>query len=492
MFKRVSFNLSLNGKLILMMLLLSTILVTVLLFFYTRSEKRLLLEMERQASDLTKAIQIGVEEVTGHAASDEARLEKYLDKLNAKGINEISIISNTDEIVASSNPSKVGQPITHRRKELIIKAELGEPVSEEGKAFNVILPVIAGNTQYGYVHLKINKDDFSEILQRSAFERIAATIFIFAIGIVVTLVLSRHYTQPIHQVVDAAKRVGAGDLNQHIPVKSKDEIGELSETFNFMVQKLKESRTLEERLREAEHLSALGQLSRNIAHEIRNPLNFINLSIDHMSEKYKPGDPSKQDQFANLISGIKLEVQRLDKLVNEYLNYSRPMKLNKQRVRLERLLDDVIDLVWAKAEADHTVIERQFCDRCSALQLDLDPDLLKSCILNVIGNAFHAIAAAGRDGRLVIRTDLLDDEFVLSVRDNGQGVPREHLSRIFEPFFSTKEDGLGLGLPMTKRVVEEHGGRVEFSTVEGQGSEVRMFLPLTVHNVPEPALVGVA
>ncbi len=130
-------------------------------------------------------------------------------------------------------------------------------------------------------------------------------------------------------------------------MKSRDEIGELSETFNFMVRKLKESRTLEERLREAEHLSALGQISRNIAHEIRNPLNFINLSIDHMSVKHRPDDPSKQEQFANLISGIKLEVQRLDKLVNEYLNYSRPMKLNKQRVRLEGLIEDVIDLVWA-------------------------------------------------------------------------------------------------------------------------------------------------
>ncbi|HSB52266.1 MAG TPA: ATP-binding protein [Dissulfurispiraceae bacterium] len=491
MLKRLSFNLSLNMKLILMMLFLSFILVAILMFFYTRSEKRLLLEMERQASELTKAIQIGVEEVTGHAATDEARLAKYLEKLNAKGINEISIISNTDEIVASSNPSKVGQAITHKRKELIIKAELGEPVSEEGRAFNVILPVIAGNTQYGYVHLKINKDDFSEILQRSAIERIAATVFIFGVGILITVILSRHYTRPIRQVVRASKRVAAGDLNQNIPVKSRDEIGELSETFNFMVRKLKESRTLEERLREAEHLSALGQLSRNIAHEIRNPLNFINLSIDHMSEKYKPEDPAKQEKFANLIGGIKQEVQRLDKLVNDYLDYSRPMKLNKRRVRVDGLLADVIDLVWAKAEADRIELERESCERCTSLELDVDPDLLKSCILNVIGNAFHATAATERPGMITVRTDLVNDEFVISVRDNGKGVSRENLSRIFEPFFSTRQDGLGLGLPMTKRVVEEHGGRVEFVTVEGEGSEVRLFLPLRKAPDREPELAGV-
>ncbi|HMK42945.1 MAG TPA: two-component sensor histidine kinase, partial [Dissulfurispiraceae bacterium] len=156
-----TFTLSLNMKLIMIMLGLSCALIFILLFFYTQFEKKLYQELEAQARELTKAIQIGVEEVTGRGETDEARLEKYLKDLDAKGVKEISIISNTDEIVASSDRAKIGKPLSHRRKELIIKAELGEPVSEEGRAYNVIIPVVAGDTQYGYVHLKINRDDFS-------------------------------------------------------------------------------------------------------------------------------------------------------------------------------------------------------------------------------------------------------------------------------------------------------------------------------------------
>jgi nitrogen fixation/metabolism regulation signal transduction histidine kinase len=466
---------SLNMRLIIMMLFLSFILITILLFIYSHSERSIFREIERQTSDLTKAIQIGVEEVTATGSTDEARLSKYLKQLNAKGLNEISIISNSNEIVASTNPSKVGQPLAHKRKELIIKAELGEPVSEEGRAYNVILPVIAGNTQYGYIHLKINKDDFSDILRANTIKRIVAIVFVFGLGIVITFILSKQYTRPIQKVVDAARRVAAGDLNQNISVQSRDEIGQLSESFNFMVEKLRETRTLEQRLREAEHLSGLGQLSRDIAHEIRNPLNFINLSIDHIGEKYKPAEAERTEKFGNLISGMKQEIQRLNNLVNEFLDYSRPIKLNLRRARIDALLEDVMALIWAKAEADGIVIVREYAHTA---ELDVDPDLFKSCVLNVITNAFHAMASSEREKVLTLKTETAGEEFVISLIDTGTGVSRENLSKIFEPFFSTRQSGLGLGLPMTKRVMEEHGGRVEFSSVEAEGSEVRLIFPL--------------
>lgn len=436
-------------------------------------------EIERETVELTKAIQIGVEEVTGKGTTDEARLSQYLNKLDPKGVKEISIISNADEIVASTNPAKIG-PLTRKKKELIIKAELGEPVSAEGgKTYNVILPVIAGDTQYGYIHLKINREDFSEMLRTNALKRILATLLVFGIGIVVILILSKQYTRPIEKVVNAAMRVAAGDFNQNIPVQSKDEIGKLSESFNFMVQKLRETRTLEERLREAEHLSGLGQFSRNMAHEIRNPLNFINLSIDHIAEKYKPADVEKQEKFNNLLTGVKHEIQRLNNLVNDFLDYSRPLKLNRKRVRIDKLIEDVNDLVWAKAEAEKINIVKKYS---VTPELDVDPDLFKSCMLNIVSNAFHAMGEPRDGGILIIKTEISESEFILSITDNGEGVSPENLSRIFEPFFSTRQNGLGIGLPMTKRVMEEHGGRVEFNSIEGKGSVVKLILPMPANN----------
>jgi len=291
-----------------------------------------------------------------------------------------------------------------------------------------------------------------------------------------SLFLAKRYTQPIKQVVDAAQRVAAGDLNQSIPVGSSDEIGQLSRSFNFMVGKLRESRTLEEKLREAENLSGLGQLSQSMAHEVRNPLNFINLSIDHIGGKYRPDDAEKQKKFDNLITGIKQEVQRLDKLVNDFLDYSRPIRLNLGLVNVEDLMEDVLALIWAKAEADGIRIVKEYS--ASGIEIKVDTDFFKSCVLNTITNAFHAMGASAGAGVLKIKTETAGNEFVLSITDNGSGVAPENLSKIFEPFFSTKQNGLGLGLPMTKRVMEEHNGRVEFESSEGKGSSVRLILPI--------------
>lgn len=464
-------NLSLNKKLILMMLFLSFILLSILLFIYLQSEKALLNEIASHTAELSKAIQIGVEEVTGKGSTDEKRLSQYLMNLKSKGINEISIISNSDEIIASTNPSKVGAPVSSRKKELIIKAELGEPVSAEGKAYNVILPVIAGDAHYGYIHLKINTEDVSELLKRNTIKRISAAVLVFAVGIGIAVVLAMLYTGPIHSVVDAAKRVAAGDFSQNLPVGRKDEIGELTESFNYMVQKLRENRKLEERLREAEHLSAVGEMSRSIAHEIRNPLNFISLSIDHIKERYRPAG-AKAKNFEDMISSMKHEIHRLDKLICDFLDYGRPLKLNVRRTNINGLLDDVIEIIKAKAESERISI---IIKNDVPSDLIVDPELIKSCVLNVVMNAFQAMHEGGA---LTIKTEISNGKFILSVSDTGHGISKENLSRVFEPFFTTKANGLGLGLATTKRIIEEHGGRIDLHSNEGKGSIVTISLPV--------------
>ena len=191
----------------------------------------------------------------------------------------------------------MGEEVAPSKKERIIKAELGEPVSKEGKVYNVILPVVAGNEHYGYIHLKINIEDFSAILESNAIKRIVATSLVFGLGILLAVFLSWMYTKPIYNVVNAARRVAAGDLTLNLTSDRKDEIGELTQSFNFMVQKLREERALEEKLREAEHLSGVAQLAKSIAHEIRNPLNFISLSIDHLKTKYPPEEGKEKRKF---------------------------------------------------------------------------------------------------------------------------------------------------------------------------------------------------
>lgn len=472
MLKTFFLNLSLNKKLILMMLFLSFILLSILLFIYWQSEKALLNEIASQTAELSKAIQVGVEEVTGSGSTDETRLSEYLKTLNAKGVKEISIISNADEIIASTNPTKVGVSLSPKKKELIIKAELGEPVSKERKAYNVILPVIAGDAHYGYIHLKINTEDISALLRQNTIKRVGAALMVFAIGIGIAVLLAWRYTEPIHSVVDAAKKIAAGDFNQNLPVDRKDEIGELNESFNFMAQGLREKERLGERLREAEHLSAVGELSRSIAHEIRNPLNLISLSIDHIKEKYRPREGSDMQDFESLTSSIKHEIRRLNRLVSNFLDFGKPLKLNRQLTSVDMLLREVLDIIKAKADSEKVkVIEGLDC----MPEMLLDPELMKTCILNVITNAFQAMHEGGA---LTIKTEKSNGKFILSVSDTGHGISKENLSRVFEPFFTTKANGLGLGLATTKRIIEEHAGKIALDSTEEVGTTVFITLPL--------------
>ncbi len=465
-------RLSLNKKLTLMMLLLSLSLMIVYIYFYSRTERAMYNEFERQTADLSRAIQVGVEEVTSSGATDEKRLQTYLQQLNTRGVREISVISNSDRIISSTNPKNIGKWITRRRKELIFKAELGEPVTDEGHAYNVIIPVVAGNRHYGYIHLTINTEDFSAFLRKRLLQRILAAALVFGIGIVFIVYFAKRYTKPIENVVAAARMVAGGDLDQELNTERKDEIGELTQSFNFMVRKLRDERELEERLRKAEHLASVGQFSQSIAHEIRNPLNFISLSVDHIRERYKPQEGENRDAFDTLIHNIKSEIQRLSRFAESFLEYGRPLELNLRKTDIVRIIEDVLSLVMAKAQKDDIEIVKEFE---AAPTLSVDPEFIKTCLYNVILNAFQAMP---HGGRLTVSTREIENRLYIIAEDTGVGISEEKAARIFDPFFTTKGKGLGLGLALTKRVVEEHKGKVEFRSNEGKGSALTIILPM--------------
>jgi signal transduction histidine kinase len=470
-FKGFFLKLSLNTKLTLMMLFLSLSLVSVYVILYSQTEKAMYDEFEKQTAELSKAIQVGVEEVTSSGVTDEKRLQTYLQRLNTRGVKELSIISNSDKIISSTNPKNIGKWITSKKKELIFKAELGEPVTGEGHAYNVIIPVVAGAKHYGYIHLTINTEDFSSFMRKRLLQRIGASVFIFGIGMLFIVYLARRYTKPLEEVVDAARKVAGGDLDQELKTERKDEIGELTESFNFMVTKLREQRQLEERLRKAEHLAGLGQFSRSIAHEIRNPLNFISLSIDHIKERYKPFDGNR-DEFDSLVVNIKKEIQRVSRFAESFLEYGKPLELSLQKTDIGRIIEDVLNMVTAKAQKDHITIVRGY----SVIpELYVDPEFIKTCLYNVILNAFQAMPDGGM---LKVMTGNSDNRVLITIEDTGVGISEDKIGRIFDPFFTTKSKGLGLGLALTKRIIEEHRGRVDFKSVAGEGSVVTIMLPL--------------
>jgi len=465
---------SLNSKLVAIMLFLSLSLVTVLVLLYYHSEQVLHDDFERQTAELSEAIRIGMEELSRKGgAYNEQGLKSALSRLNVKGVKEISVISSSHRVLASSDTAEVGKWLTRSKRDLIFRAELGQPVTSKETFYDVMIPVASEGQTLGYVYLRMSTEAFSVFLRTSVIRRVAAALFIFVLGTGLAWVLARWYTKPIEEMARATRRVATGDLHCELPLGRRDEIGQLAQNFNYMIGKLREDRDLREKLRKAEHLAGIGQFSRSIAHEIKNPLNFISLGIDHMQEAYRPGGLGEAEKFDSLLGNMKNEIQRVSRFAESFLEFGKSLELNRVETDMDGLIAAVLDLVAAKAAKEGVEIVRESEGPSPVLRVD--PDFIRTCLYNVVLNAFQAMPGGGR---LVVRTRTLPAWFVIEAADTGQGAPPEVAAHAFDPFFTTKSGGIGLGLAFTKRVVEEHGGRVSFESRPGEGSSVRMLFPL--------------
>jgi hypothetical protein len=449
------------------MLLLSFLSLGASFYLYARTEKALVQEMEENINELSNAISVSVEELTSPERTTEKRLQDYVKRLETRGVKEISIVSNEKEVIASSNPHRVGAKLDPKRKDLLITAKLGDQLpSPTQKAYNLLVPIVVEGEQLGYAHISMIFDDYEKLIESHYLNRLAATLIVFSLGIIVSIFLSSRYTRPIYQIMAAAKKVASGDLSQTIPAhKGNDEINELTESFNEMVEKLRQNKALEERLRETEHFTALGQLASGIAHEIRNPLNFISLSIDHLKEKAGRASPDEQEKLSDLMSSIKSEIFRLNNMVEDILKYGRPLKLQIEWMNLNLLLKEVINL--ANQKAIEQGVEIEYVPGEIPL-IEGDGERIKTCLMNIVANGIQAMPTGGK---LVIRAFRPDsNNVVLEIIDNGPGISPDDLKKVFQPYFTTKQLGIGLGLALTKRIIEEHHGKIEISSEIERGS----------------------
>jgi hypothetical protein len=474
-------NLRLRTKLVAMMLLLLLLSLASLFVLYWQAERRLVAQVERHTTDLSTAIKVSVEQLTSKGRTSEARLQDYVQRLERRGVREISILSNEREVIASSNPRRVGARIDPRQRDLLITARLGEEAfgEREQKTYNLIVPITVGAQPRGYILVSMILDDFATLLRVNLLKRIFLTVFVFAVGIAGSLALAWRVTRPLQQVVEAARQVASGDLSQTLPAERRDEIGELERSFNEMVERLRANRALEARLHQAERLSAIGQLASGIAHEVRNPLNFINLSIDFLRSRYAPPPGAEREEFDRLVESVKKEVHRLNGMIENFLILGKPLKLDRKPCRVEVLLDDVAQVARQKAAAQQIQVEEQVAAGLPAVVAD--GAQLKTCFMNLMVNAFQAMP---RGGRLQIAATPVPADgggchaIEVAFRDTGGGIPAGDLPRVFEPYFTTKEAGIGLGLAITRKIVEEHGGSIRVESREGEGTRVAIILPV--------------
>jgi signal transduction histidine kinase len=268
--------------------------------------------------------------------------------------------------------------------------------------------------------------------------------------------------------------VAGGNFDVQVSTDRADEMGTLATAFNEMTAKLGRARELESQLHQAEKGAVVGRLAAAIAHEIRNPLNYINLTLDHLRSSFSPADAEKKATFIQLTNQLKTEVARINRHITDFLKYSRPSKLELQDLDIRAEAEDALRLVEGRAE--ECGIETKIVEEGPLPKVLGDKESLRSVFTNLVINAVEAIDGEG--GSVAIKLSNSDENAVkVEISDSGCGIPAGDISKVFEPYFSTKETGTGLGLAIVKKAVDDHGGTISVASTEGSGTTFTIILP---------------
>jgi signal transduction histidine kinase len=347
------------------------------------------------------------------------------------------------------------------------RTDLNKNANDEAHA--IPIPTSDGR-YYVMVLLKNNK---SEAARRAA-QPLLATLGILLISTLVTMYLVWRFTRPLANLSSAAQEVAAGNLSVRVPDFGRtDEMGQLARNFNEMTSELEKTRELEGQLQQAEKSAVIGRLGSAIAHEIRNPLNYINLTLDHLRSKFAPEDPERKTTFIKLTSQLKDEVARINQQITDFLNYSRPASVNLRPIDARETVEESLRIV--EGQAAENDIKIAVVEHEDVPQIMGDPEFLRSVFNNLFINAVQAMGHEG--GKLGVKILPDGDHVRFEITDTGGGISLENQRKIFEPYFSTKETGTGLGLAIVQKVVEMHNGTVEVESKEGEGTKFTVKLP---------------
>lgn len=306
----------------------------------------------------------------------------------------------------------------------------------------------------------------------TAMVALSRTILLTAGGgllvmILVSQVVTRRVTAPLETLVAFTRAATPGASGRRAPA-GDDEVGRLGHAFNEMLDRLDQSRASQVR---SEKLALAGLLAARVAHDIRNPLASMKMQAQMLAAELR-----RTTSVTTGVDAILRDIQQLESVVRDLIELARPGELRREPTSVTRLMDDVLEQLSAQLSYRKIVVQREMSDGLP--MVSLDAARFRQVLLNVIGNAADAMYAGGI---LTVRTHLDGDHLVLDIIDNGAGIDPAIRDRLFDPFVSTKRDGVGLGLVNSKAVVEQHGGRIELASADGQGTRARIILPIAVN-----------
>jgi len=317
-----------------------------------------------------------------------------------------------------------------------------------------------------FVYLLVPEEQF-----RSASWRATRPILLAAAGgalavVVVGFLVGGAIARPIQALAAQARGLAGGGLDARLATTSRDEVGQLADAFNGLLDSLRDA---EAKLVESERLAAVGQVAAGIAHEVRNPLSGIKMSAQLIGRRLREHSPADAESADVMLA----EIARLEVIIDDLLTFAGPIRLAAKEGDLNAVVSEVLDFMARQLDHAGTEARRELAADLPAVPLD--PRRIRQVVLNLVLNAVEAMPGGGT---LTMRTRAAGDAVLADIEDTGHGIAPDAAGRLFEPFFTTKDGGSGLGLGVSRTLIEAHGGTLAFEPLT-KGTRFTFSLPLS-------------
>jgi len=412
---------------------------------------------------------------------DKIDLEYYLRNWSHIFVTDVNIYDLHGQLVGSSrpkiynigllseqmDPSAVTALMAGKKSEFIHQESIGNLtyLSAYAPFFNNEGNLIA------YVNLQHfdQQNEFESQIQRFLVAIINVFMLLLALSIIGAVFVSSWLTSPLRMIRRSFSRMELGKNNQPIEYFSNDEIGDLVREYN---QKLAELEVAAVQLAQNERESAWREMAKQVAHEIKNPLTPMKLSIQQLLRVYDPNDPDSQRKIERVAQSVIEQIDALTSIANAFANFAKMPQPKMDTIELNAFLESIVAVfddeesceVGLGATAEETVIQG-------------DREMLLRVLNNLLTNAIQSIPRSRR-GVVCITLARENDQAVIRVKDNGTGIPEEQLGTVFEPYFTTKSTGTGLGLAMVRQIVEGHNGTISIESTSPEGTTVKVIFPI--------------
>ena len=304
---------------------------------------------------------------------------------------------------------------------------------EKRNLLEVLAPLYLGTVRVGVVRVGLERERTDQIMRRNRDILLISLAFVIVIGLLSIWFLYQNQNRHLARIEEMRKQ-----------------------------------------LEQSERLSALGQLAAGVAHEVRNPLNAISLASQRLQREFHPDDKSREGEFQHMTGVIRDEIRRLNVIIEDFLSFSRSRKMEFRNHSVRDLIYKIVSLIEEEARTRGISIRFQATDTVALVPMDVDK--LQQALFNVIKNAMESIKG---QGTVTISVEPRGGDWLaIRIADTGEGLTAAEMERIFDPEYTTKEKGLGLGLPIAHEIVRGHGGKILVSSTIGAGTTFEVQLPV--------------